>query len=491
MSALGDYVHFHKKNYEKYGINPPRDKGPSADFSSTIAEVRNQLNNIAEINISVNKANELAKQYNDLFYKQTNDGKILEFRKQLEIALNEKLKERFQDLAGEVSMTDFSVKSGQNSILQFNDAFSTIKGQTKGAQKQGHITYAGKLLKKLQTIVDTLTQQMGVSKNSVQLQNELSNLHTQLSSVIADINSKITEQGSKRLMLGPNDTNILTIQALIKEYSKIDLNLQKGQVFEWALSSINANIQELADTELLESMRRVMGANVIGDASYDVKMKDFKDFKYNENIRFSLSDIKAGNKPIRSKIDVTITEGSGVQGAISAKNTTHPNWIAIVKDTTLYNILTLTHSYDFANHYLNVIVKTKSESNTSSASNLTEANRLIKGLALQSALVGYLDDKPDFLVVNDANNKKINVFSMKALLYLIQQDVINGKQDFPVEGINNNTSILQQWEDKDVGGADLRISKVLSKLSDFKVSAHLNASIFDSYAKLLSGGLTS
>ena len=72
MSAIGDYIHFHQKNYITHGINQLHNS-PSEKWGDAVAAFKHELNISNEIQNLMQQAKYLENQYNDLFYGNNNN----------------------------------------------------------------------------------------------------------------------------------------------------------------------------------------------------------------------------------------------------------------------------------------------------------------------------------------------------------------------------------------------------------------------------------
>ena len=142
----------------------------------------------------------------------------------------------------------------------------------------------------------------------------------------------------------------------------------------------------------------------------------------------------------------------------------------------------LSQNYTFATHYLNV-VSASGGNGKINPSQVLQANRLVKGLALKMGAEGYdINNPAELLIVNNRKEKHIYVYNLKALIYIIVDAMINqGKYTGVIRGLSDDFTIKQKFEDT----KENRIGKLVQAINNIKIIGTLSGTQLNAYLNLL------
>lgn len=482
MSALGNYVHYHKANYHKWGINQ-MNTSPSETWDAAAASFKESLNIASEMQSLMAEAQALEKQYNDLFYPP--QGTAIEnakiFKEAMENAIQDKLNEEFGMLAGSFNSDNLTVDS--NALYAELSKAISITRERIGIVEIQKRTTARQLLNQVNMMYNILDQEE--FKSIAEAQSRLSEAKGQLSTIRENIQIEINRGSGRNIAIKNLANDIESLSEIIKEFNRVPvLTNQNGAVFEWILPFIKFQNVAIGKEALAKEMHSLASSGVIlGDVIITVDTPDLEDNDLTD-VDITSNNIKIKTFSTRSKTDVMIeyidSNGDLQTKAVSAKNM-KKNHVKLVSDTSLYRVLTLSGSYNFATHYLNVV--TAADGQNSSREQILEANHLIKGLTLKLAAEGYdTTNSAELLIVNNYSERHIYVYNLKVLIYLIQDAIINQGKYSSAVNMSDSYTINQNF-DKD--SKEKRILNVIRSTQSTKITVNLNESMLNSYLTLL------
>lgn len=482
MSALGNYVHYHKANYHKWGINQIN-TSPSESWDAAASSFKENLNIASEMQSLMEEAKALEKQYNDLFYPPegvvSQNAKI--FKEAMESAIQNKLDEEFGMLAGSFNSDNLTVDS--NALYaELSKAISVTKERIGTVEIKKHTT-AKQLLDQVNMMYSILEQ--NEFKDVAEAQSRLIEAKSQLSIIRENIQAEIKRGSGRNIAIRNLANDIESLSEIIKEFNRIPvLTNQNGAVFEWILPFIKFQNSAIGKEALSKEMHSLAsGGSILGDVIVTVEIPDLEDNKLTD-VDIISNNIKIKTFSTRSKTDVMIeyvdSIGDLQTKAVSAKNM-KKNHVKLVSDTSLYRVLTLSNSYNFATHYLNIV--TAADGQNSSRELILEANHLIKGLTLKLAAEGYdTTNSAELLIVNNYSERHIYVYNLKALVYLIQDAIINQGKYSNIINISDSYTIDQSFNKE---SKEKRILNVIRSTQSTKITVNLNENMLNSYLSLL------
>lgn len=484
MSMIGDYVHFHKQNYKEWGINQ-KGTTPSETWSDTAASFKENMNIATQIRELMQEAQALEKQYNELFYPDKN--KVTEqtanFKSAMEAVVQKKLDEEFGLMAGRFNSSNLTVDSTEL-YEQLREAINSTRERI-GIAEIKKIQTAQQLLNQVNLMYDILNDNQ--LKNVKAAQNKISQAKNQLKMIENNLQAQIDAAGGSSIKISNITKDAQTLNAIIQEFNRTPLLYnQNGLLFEWILPFIQFQTAALAKEELVKAMEELASDSkvILGDSLMTVQSPDLKNAKLTD-VDIITNNVKMKTFTTKSKTDVVITYTDNQRQLqkknVSAKNISNPH-VKLVNNTSLYRILTLSNSYNFATHYLNVVTSAKGQRST--RSQIMQANRLMKALILKLGAEGYdANNSAELLIVNNNTEGHIYVYNLKALVYIIQDTILKNKGQYSnIVDMDDSFTINQTFDEK---SADKRIVKVIQSTQNVKLTAALNASMLNSYLGLL------
>lgn len=484
MSMIGDYVHFHKQNYKEWGINQ-KGTTPSETWSDTAASFKESMNIATQIRELMQEAQALEKQYNELFYPDKN--KVTEqtanFKSAMEAVVQKKLDEEFGLMAGRFNSSNLTVDSTEL-YEQLREAINSTRERI-GTAEIKKVQTAQQLLSQVNLMYNILNDDQ--LKNVKAAQNKISQAKNQLKMIENNLQAQIDAAGGSSIKISNTTKDAQTLNAIIQEFNRTPLLYnQNGLLFEWILPFIQFQTAALAKEELAKAMEELASDSkvILGDSLITVQSPDLKNAKLTD-VDIITNNVKIKTFTTKSKTDVVITYTDNQRQLqkknVSAKNISNPH-VKLVNNTSLYRILTLSNSYNFATHYLNVVTSAKGQRST--RSQIMQANRLMKALILKLGAEGYdANNSAELLIVNNNTEGHIYVYNLKALVYIIQDTILKNKGQYSnIVDMDDSFTINQTFDEK---SADKRIVKVIQSTQNVKLTAALNASMLNSYLGLL------
>lgn len=471
---LGDYVHYNQSNYDAFGINRITES-PSEGWDKAAQQLIDQINVADEINKLMTQAKEMENIYNNLYYGTgDSDAQSQKFRQAMQQASQELLEEKFGLMAGNFNPSNIGVDASQ----QYTRLRSAIKAtRDKIKINMVHQTdTTNELIKEIQKI------------NQLMEEDEIKNITfaQQRIAEVKNITKRIENQLTRESKVPISSEDIETLNKIIMEFNRDPLPYnQAGDLFEWVAPYIELRASNLGKEELVKEMKKLSKTSNLGEAQISIDMPDLLS---SENLEV---DIQQGNIDIktataRSKTDVTVSykdnqgrEFNNLQ--VSAKSISGKH-IKLVELTSLYRVFVLSQNYTFATHYLNVVSASGGKGKVN-PSQILQANRLVKGLALKMGAEGYdINNPAELLVVNNRKEKHIYVYNLKALVYIIVDAMINqGKYTGVIKGLSDDFTIKQKFEDT----KENRIGKLVQAINNVKITGTLSGAQLNAYLSLL------
>lgn len=480
MSAITEYVHYYQSNYDEWGINRINTI-KSSSLQDSFTQMKNRLageQSLSELQFLLMEAKELQKDYNNLFFPQ----KETDFSRILSEVAQETLEEQFGAAAGRFNSSSLNVERTAASS-QYKNKIKAVKQKIQIANLK-ETASTNQILSRIQQLADVLLNLQDV-KNGTLLRNRIEIAKNQLNQIERKIR---TENNLQTLDFS---ADIQTINKLIQEFNRsFTWYNQRGDLFEWLLPLIQLKSTSLAGSELKNAMKQLIGTGNVGDTTISIEFPDFLNMS-EENLSTSIDSKKFKMKvaDVRSKTDVIINYATGnnqyKQIPISAKSVTGKS-VKLVDSTSLYRILIFSENYDFIKHYLNII-SWSSKGGQAPNSQILEANRLVKGLIIQLGAQGFdLNNPSQLLIMHSVKEKKIHVYNIKALVYLIQSQIMNANSKYnniiQSSEFSDNFSIQQPFQST----VEERLNYLFNKINNVKITAHIRGTQLNDYLTLLS-----
>ena len=476
-SAITEYVHFFQKNYNKWGIN--RSGTIKSDsLEASFSETKNQIRDTTELNRLLKEAAQIEKDYNELFFSKNST----DFSKILAEVAQETLEQQFGAAAGRINNSNFNVESSALS-KQYKEQVKAIRKKINIVNLKQQAS-AKQILNELNKLNQVLLNLENTSINSQLLKTRIQNAKKQLEQIKIKVQKEITGEAK-----GLNfTTDIQTINKFIQQFNRsFTWYNQRGDLFEWLLPLIQLKSTKLAGEDLKKAMKNLVGTKNLGATKVTISIPDFLnmiDVQLSQSI--DSKKIKMQVAEVRNKTDVMIQyetgDGQYKDLAVSAKSVVGRH-VKLVDQTSLYRVLVFSENYNFIKHYLNII-SWSTKGGKASLDQIIQANRLVKGLIMQLAAQGFdLNNPSELLIIHDVKQKKINVYNIKALIYLIQNEILNGNNKYAnlikIDGTNFNDdfTIQQNFEET----VEQRLSYLLKEINHKKITAHIYGTQLDKY----------
>ena len=479
MSTFGNYIHLHKENYQRWGTSRSKTR-PSESWSVVRKQFIDEINTANEIQSLMLEAKQLEIQYNNLFY----NGKAPNnFQAALEEFVQNKLNQQFGLLAGKFNPNNLSVTVDNGQLrAQLERAIKKTKEKIGEIQIEKTITLKT-FMNRLNKINSLLSQ--NEFKNIQAIQPRLKEAQQELDIIMKKTQQMIKESGGK-IQLTRQNTDVQTIMKIIRDFNRTPtLYNQAGSLFEWILPFIIFQSSNLGKQELMKAMQTLQ-TKVKGEDYIKIEAPNLLDNQLTD-IDIKMDNVQIRTQSVRSKTDVTIqyknNKNQLVSKQVSAKNIKEKD-LKLVESTTLYNVLLLSGNYRFANHYLNIITSSE-EYGKSSLERILQANRMIKALIWKLSAEGYdLNNPSQLLIVNNKSESHIYVYNLKALIYIIQQNVLAGQKKY-VDMIKNPSDTFTITQNRQEEGASSRINKIMQSIKNVKITGRLKSNGLDEYLNLL------
>lgn len=477
MSALGDYVHFHKDNYRHWGTNKVgrRSEPTSSKIQSVpLASYFNQ----SKIQELTAEAQYLENEYNKLFYPSIGEttAKSKTFKQNLEQIVQKKLDEEFGSVAGTFNAESLSVDRNEL-YAELDNAIRETRNRLGMAKISKNAT-ANNLLRQVELMYNVLNQQE--FKGIAQIQSRLEEAKGQLNNIKNNLLMEINAAGGNVRI--ENIQDIQTLESIIQEFNRIPLLYKQNRaVFEWIVPFIKIQTSTMARQELAKTMESLI--------SNDVKVEiDTDELQGGKDINIDIDEINVKTLSTNNSSQITISyrdsQGVAQRKDVVTKNIKSSTRIQLLNKTSLYQLLTLSNTYNFANHYLNIV--TAAPGQTSDESEILEANRLLKSSILNFAIENYdSNNNVSFLVINDYSKKHIFVYSVKLLLYLIDNSLLSGNNKYSnVINLEDDYTIPNNFADT----VATRIGRVLTNVRNKKINGFISPGMLNAYKSALLKG---
>lgn len=483
MSAITEYIHYYQANYDKWGINRINTL-KSENVTASFANTRNRLSNPSELFKLLAEAKKIEEDYNNLFFPKT----PTDFSKMLEEVAQETLQEEFGAAAGKINKENFDV-IGDKELRDYKQKIKNVRKiiEVNNLKKEATTQQILTAIKKLTDVLLNLEN----TKNSSNVQARIERAKVELNQIKKRIQ---TESGIKNLNM---IKDIQTINNFIQQFNRsFSISMtgsvynQRGDLFEFLLPLIKLKSTSLVGDELKKEMKSLVKANNLGASEISISFADFLNMPESElSTSVTAKNFKMSIANVRSKTDVIvqyeISPGRYKSIPVSAKSVSKPH-VKLVDNTSLYNVLVFSKNYDFIKHYLNIITWSK-QGGRASDTQIHQANRLVQGLIMQLAAQGFdLNNPSQLLIMHDLSQRKIKVYNIKALVYLIQQQLLQGNSKYKglIKGFEGDNYTIHQYFEETV---QKRLNYLLNEIKHKKLFAFIYGAQLDDYLKLLNG----
>ena len=494
MSAIGDYIHYTARGYNKFGIGQHTVSKDYAIFSRQKQKIRQQMLAEANKTMSIAEKNRLQEALGKIISTKNNASEqqqiINKIQKELVQSLSQNLKD-YQSAVIDFDTGNVSISSEESIALKKK---VTLLGKLKNLDRETYFRYDA-IKRRIQQIQNLITNDFVASaKSKEMLQSRLDTLN----SMIAELEAQrhIYFKSSADLRPYEKVKNLVTYlnNTLSLIGAESTSNLAKGDFLEYAIGlapllCTQGGVEAINEEVFEELKKSVVGTTGRSTVKIDVE-------KFDTNVNWSQLAIEnkgwqydANNKvfmtcaPSQEKIDVML-QWENRQVPISAKNVNLSSGfdIHILSGSSLLYLLQLEDS-NFVNHYINVISHHHMDRNNpyleeiDNFSNLFhQAHEAAKITILMYALRGGTygrDVAKIFVVNNNVSPEKPYIFDTAALVFKASNN-IEAYSMITANGRDLNSLRLQNrwattWED--------RITRLIQDIHRQKIEAALKPSL--------------
>lgn len=473
MSGIGDYVHYNKLNYIKFGINKNNKKG-KPDTSQALKSEHNRIKIPKNKSISAGNLRRLENILNAIMYSKRKSKDIS--KEEIESARSriEGILAKYDDQipimwesGGGVARQEFAaakkIDTNRKSYVRLstvqNRLQSIINNVTKEANKGFlSVNTASSLLQQARNFESAF--------NSLDLEGKRIFKDSDFWKYLDEINNLIEKASFPKTKI-LEDFLLSAIESGVNVLSKVDEN--------WADELVKEKLTKITKTD---KTTITFSSENMNQLSHNVLKK-----KYNlsENTEGSY-DWVFNNRIAKADIVVNFKDKNKALG-ISAKNI-GVDKIGMVDSTPLITLL-LDQEPDFVTHYLNMRSYNGTGIIPLNSQSVSDYNDMIKKIAAMKSLQGLIAGKQGYsaqiLIVNDRVAGKVKVIDMNKMFENVKKDI---NKYFIFQGLDN-VRLTNGWvgmaPDGGINGAMERISNTLMELHKYKISVSMNRAAL--YAK--------
>lgn len=478
MSAIGDYIHYYKRNYRKYGTNLPG-TFPSENYNSVISKIKKDISQSNKAQASAANAKKIEDEYNRIFYNKNSDRAAVAFRNELEKKIQESLDKQYSIAAGRFDFDSFTIEETDLqrqltiAVEKTRESFRITEARKENTVRE-LLNKTDKLLRLLDS--NEFKSIQGIQRELTNARNEINIIRNKMKSQLNFANDSVSFDYS----------DVQTINKVIQEFNRVPSLYNQNQfLFEWLVPFIGLKIGNIAKEELQEYMEQLIASlnsdSDIVKVEMDIQELIAKKVKLLD-IEIPMDHVTIKTTTGRESTDVNITYSDKPNMATPAvRQAKEPSGrdIILLNQESLYSILYFNNKYNFSNHYLNIVTKARKKQRFENDS-ILEANRILKSLILNNINASSLKD---YIVLSNPSKSKVEVYSLETLLYILQDRMLNSRGRYSnIIDLKNSFSIPQKWSK--VSKED-RIKNVISSVQKTRVSGRINKGEFKTYLSLL------
>lgn len=514
---VGEYIHYHYSNYEKYGLivrsRPSGKDRAQLDLSSALEEQRKKVYSL------------LNKQYNAMYYKKleeqlnyiTSNGEQGSSNLNIEKIQQEVLKSKIEAIhniqfdSSDINWNTLSLTSAGRSKL--------LRAKVDSAKLASYLEKSGippeKVSSFMLSIGSLLNSQMGKGQHHF----SISNVNRHIANIKGLISS-VTDANTAAILT----KRIQAVEAELRNIDSTDLSSFNEKRFD-GKRNIREELRQIARTtltgatvsmiegDLAEALVDVVASAMggVAKAGVDDVMTSFLGPLRSENVYRSSSfgslvktdqlfgaqhfERQGGDednelywkvksfKGTQGKTDVSITltsNGAQLESNASIKNYNldpkntkmRAKGLSLVSGTNM--VYLLQHNAKFLNHYLNQTAR-KGTPDGAPTGVVWKANKMMQEMMLLLAFSGGGDKAnislsrkhAGIFIINDKSKGK-GGFKIVPVTQLYEQ-LLSMKDSFNIT-LPNNQSWSNIWVDRSAGGKGQRITNLLAEVMRHKIS---------------------
>ena len=489
QNKIGDYIHYSAAGYNKYGIYKKGSKQSS--FYNYNIQKQNLLNRIESMMTFQDKTG-MEAALNKLLSSE--DRSKID-NEAWNIVLK-KMEEEFGSMIGKINMDTGNISS------------TSLEAAKKNNEKmlRANIAETDTYLKTIYNRLNTI--QIGLSqikdkKKYREISDQINMIFKLLNQIIQDGKSKGLTQGLRTQTIdrnmklsisninkyttggnGEGDSILTIINNLLKnaDLFNININLQKGTLFEYLIAAAPAVAKVEAGNALEKNLEKNFGKVLGGqrdkvtidfDKNNFLEGLDTKSIAAQISQRSTFTDTSVTYGYSQGKIDVLVQWGNQTV-PISAKNVKLSSGyeVHLVSGTSLLYLLQ-DEDNDFVNNYFNVIA----DHPDGKVVNMNIAHEVVKMTILFKALTGKTfgrDSDAEVFIINDNTTGRVRVFDMKDLLIKAYNNLDAYSKIDANKGPLESLSIANRWANT----YQERINNFIVETIKVKINAALKPNIF-------------
>ena len=469
MSGIGEYVHYKKKNYIRYGTGYPENKSEKSRYGQAMevfANSRQQILSQIHKSDNTNSYESIEKFLNDLMYgSPQNSGIGSQVFQQFQNEVLEEFQKTYPYLG-----IDFN-----NGLSVYNEFGQTPPENTTLSTLKGYVEKINKLLqnnqiasknieeiKQLQLDIDNYVQmclQQGQGLNSTINLNNSSNIIDRIN-LAFHVGSKPSSQAIKK-------------------------------VFNIWLAIAN----KLTATNANKTAQELLANNLIKPLSSHISMKNFsQDIVSNESIQgvlpkgwnyissaasFQFQSTSQDRLGVIFNYDNDVFQISSANYSLGSTN----KQIYLIQGIPLMNLISNMGQIDFVNHWLNCISTGEGAVETN---RIQQAHILMKLSIFATALNNYkgVGGSADTFILNNRAERRIYVRSIQDMAYQMSQIFMETNGENKMVSISNypktiNNIWVGDMDYKSRSLAQQRISNLINSLHGYSLSVSINPNLLN------------
>lgn len=461
MGAIGNYIHYHAENYDRYGINTVQSKKLYSYKSQKENILKKARQKLKKFDIKT-----FDKGLNEIFGSEVKSQAVLDVRQ----AVEEQLEKRFGETLQTIDWTTGDVKFKGDGLI-------TSKYKPSKDKNNNIILDYNKIKSKIdilnqirQSFLKEIMDSEGL-ENYQKLNDILQKIEKIMKELVIDIdkgmNNKGIEKQFRKQKYSEKEALVRYLNEAISEYAAYPaISLQKGDLFEYVVGYA----PHVAFNTAIESLNNNINEIVVGTSGRFTNIINPKFFS--KDIIFD-KDLTQSIGASQGKIDVSF-KWKG-QKNMSIKNINFKKKYATIHLLSGSPLLFMIQDEDsdFVNHFLNVNSTMPRKYEYGLKKSLV--NEEMKLALFYKALTGdvYKKKMANIFIVNDNSTGKVRTYSMIDIIEKASKNI--DAVTVQVGGTNityKDFRLLSKYNQKDT--PEQRINKILNVAHSKKVHSSMS-----------------
>lgn len=490
-NKIGNYIHYHKANYIKYGIGIKNKFNPQFSYN----QYRNRLLKLYQNNKLFSFAKKYERTLNDIYggiEKTDRTNSISKQRQEeLEKAINDVLLNKLNNVASKVMLDQsghFSTvvnAGGGSTISSFNYTKSMVKNHFKN--RKGQIKKS--TLQNYQKDIQNKIKLLRAYSDDKNLEKIIAQMGSTFNAIKKYLKSNLPSGKDQKFSI--DDGSLGSILNQVIECYNYDFNLNYylnngliGEVMgafaaQFVIGSANNEVDKMIENVVKSLTGTSRSSPSLSISSNSISKKGTNGI-FSEKFTLGWSNWRMNQNMTQNKSDISI-DFRGTPINISYKkyssNTVKKHGISTVNGTSLLTYL-VDEDTNFINHWLNLVTVADDEKANIGASFLSnkrqEAQNIMKLIIALKSIRGAQGRTGNANIF--AVNKGKNIFKVYTLYDIIQRLTIGNSLN-GVEIVGLSEEYKQNWKGHwgiySMSQSPKRISELLGKIHQEKISVHL------------------